>query len=76
MNCNAVKQGLKVRTVAKLDTTDGMLIAAHNLDARKPNTEGTVVGYVPGHGGDVWWVQHNDGVMAAYAFNEIQEVAK
>ena len=69
-----VKVGLKVKTNKRLGSTRGFLIAQPHLDARQPNKEGEVVGYVPGHGGDVWWVTHNDGTTGAYMFNEFSPV--
>jgi hypothetical protein len=38
----------------------------------KVGVEGTVTGYVPGHGGDAWWVQHDDGSVAAYWYPELE----
>jgi hypothetical protein len=32
---------------------------------------GTVLNYVPGRGGDVWFVQQDNGV-AAYCFTELE----
>ncbi len=73
MNLDKVKVGLSVRTT-KLGDTMGMLIVQNHLDARKANKEGTVAGYVPGHGGDVWWVRHADGTPGAYAFDEFEPI--
>lgn len=74
MNCNDVKPGLCV-TVAKLGSTDGMTIAPKHLAVRRVGTVGTVSGYVPGHGGDVWWVKHSGSEdVGAYCFDEIEPV--
>ncbi len=70
MKRDQVKVGLRVKTNKKLGNTKGFLISRKNLDVRKPNKNGIVVGWVPGHGGDVWWVQHNDGTVGAYDFDE------
>jgi hypothetical protein len=70
MNLNSVKPGLSVKTSFNLGSTRGMLIAQKHLDARKPNAEGVIKGWVPGHGGDVWWVEHKDGSVGAYSFDE------
>ena len=70
MDCNDVEPGLRVKTVFELESTRGMLIKQVHLDNRVPNAEGTVLGYVPGHGGDVWWVEHADKKVAAYSFAE------
>ncbi len=70
MNCNKVKVGLIVRTNKRLGKTTGFMVVQKHLDARKSGKAGVVTGYVPGHGGDVWWVNHNDGTCGAYVFNE------
>jgi hypothetical protein len=64
--------GTKVRTYKRLGKTDGMMISPNNLNLRKPNTVGEVSDWVPGHGGDVYWVQHEgDDRPAAYCFTEL-----
>ena len=70
MYLEKVKVGLKVKTNKRLGKTTGMFIAQKHLNARRPNKEGKVSGYVPGHGGDVWWVTHKDGTVGAYMFDE------
>lgn len=70
MKLEDVENGLRVRTVFNLRGTNGMTIAKKNLDARTTNALGTVRGWVPGHGGDVWWVQHDNGTVGAYVFDE------
>jgi len=72
MNLNHVKAGLPVTTNAELGETKGMLISAKNLSLRRPSAQGTVLGHVPGHGGDVWWVEHEKDVVAAYCFDEFE----
>lgn len=72
MDCNAVKPSLRVRTT-KLGKTTGMLIKEKHLEVRKAGVTGTVLSYVPGHGGDVWFVKH-DGCedVGAYCFDELE----
>lgn len=65
---------MQVMTSANLGDTKGMLIKRQYLDARQPNKVGEVIGYVPGHGGDVWWVSHADGTTGAYMFDEFNPV--
>jgi hypothetical protein len=38
----------------------GYMIKEHHLRARKLASTGVVLGHVPGHGGDVVWVQQDD----------------
>ncbi len=73
MELDKVRAGLKVKTT-KLGDTMGMFVVQKHLDARKANKEGSVTGYVPGHGGDVWWVRHVDGTTGAYAFDEFEPI--
>lgn len=69
-----VKPGLWVKTT-KLGKTVGMTIAEKHLSVRKEGVEGTVLNYVPGHGGDVWYVQHRDtSDVGAYMFTEFEPV--
>ena len=50
-----------------------MLIAQRRLDERVPDTDGVMRGWVPGHGGDVWWVEHEDGTVGAYTSHEVTD---
>lgn len=65
------KTGIRVRVVS-LGSTTGMLIKQIYLDARKVGIEGTYKGWVPGHGGDVWWIVHADQSVAAYMTTELE----
>lgn len=49
----------------------GFCVAQKHIDARKARSTGVYAGHVPGCGGDVWWVHHEDGTMGAYLFDEI-----
>lgn len=55
----------------------GMLIKPEYLANRENDIQGTVRGYVPGHGGDVWWVEH-DGTkkVAAYCTDEMFDLVE
>ena len=76
MNCNEIKNGLKVR-ITKLGETLGMMIKPRHLDCRKVGITGTISGYVPGHGGDVWWVKHDGSdEIGAYVFDEMEAVTE
>jgi hypothetical protein len=71
MRLEGVKIGMRVKTAGRLGNTGGMFVGKKHLDARKPRKNGKVVGHVPGHGGDVLWVSHNDDTVGAYMFNEL-----
>lgn len=71
MNLNDVKKDLKVK-ITRLGSTTGMFISQEYLGNRKKGATGTIVNWVAGHGGDVWWVKHDSGEVAAYCFDEFQ----
>jgi hypothetical protein len=58
--------------VGQLGSTTGMLVHDRHLKARQPNSRGTLLQWVPGHGGDVWAVKHASGDVAVYSVNEIK----
>ena len=63
--------GTKVRTHETLEGTKGMIIGPGNLSARRADAKGTIRGTVPGHGGDVYWVEHEgSALLAPYCFTE------
>lgn len=78
MKLNDVKQGLRVKTSSELGSTMGMFVMPKHLETRRPNALGIVLSHIPGHGGDVWWVQHGnapDGSeRGAYYYAEFEEV--
>jgi hypothetical protein len=57
--------GLDVR-VRALGSTQGMLVAEPLMNKRAVGAEGKLDQYVPGHGGDVWFVKYPDGSGAPY----------
>ncbi len=63
--------GVKVVTASELDDTMGMTVARKHTVCRRPDGYGRITGVVPGHGGDVYWVQHKDDeTIGAYCFTE------
>jgi hypothetical protein len=70
------KTGMRVRTT-RLGSTIGMLIKEKHLRVRRSGITGAIQGWVPGHGGDVWWVLHDDGdnVIGAYCTDEMEQIA-
>lgn len=75
MESEKVQTGMKVCTVSELrKNTKALAVEENFLNSRTPNTKGTVGMYVAGHGGDVWWVYHEDGTVAPYVFDEINPV--
>jgi hypothetical protein len=73
--------GKRIRTHEKLETTQGMLVAQRHLNGRRPNALGIIISWVPGHGGDAYWIRHVEGPssadpspVAAYCFTEFEFV--
>lgn len=71
--------GTRIRTRKDFTPSDtrGFLVADRHLMARKRNALGLIEGWVPGHGGDVYWVRHAEGdaradpcPVAAYLYTE------
>ena len=74
MNCNKITNGLKVKII-KLESIKGFLIKEKHLNCRRIGVTGTVDGWVPGHGGDVWWVKHEgNNEVGAYCFTEFEPI--
>jgi len=67
-----MENGEKVKVV-KLDSVSGFLISPKHLRIRKKGKIGIIRGWVPGHGGDVWWVEQDNGV-AAYSTSEFEKI--
>ena len=65
------EKGLRVKTRPSLLRTTGFIIHQKHIDARKPKKIGIVKRWVPGHGGDVWFVQHDDESIGAYRTDEL-----
>ena len=68
-----ITRGTRVR-VERLENTLGMLVPPKYLDNRRLGSEGVVHSWVPGHGGDVWFVDQDDGSVAVYSTDELQLV--
>ena len=70
------ERGTKFRTKAKLEAdTGGFLVKDSYVLDRTPNIEVSYYGFVPGAGGDVWWMEHEDGLIQAYCFTELEKIA-
>jgi len=72
MDLNDIKVGLHVRTYNKLRSAIGFIVHEKYLDARSPNKRGEILGYIPGHGGDCWWIKHSNSTIGAYCFDEFE----
>lgn len=72
MKLEDIAIGLRVK-IMTLGDTKGMFIKKEHLDVRKIGVKGTVIGYVSGHGGDIWWIKHDNGQIGAYVFDEFEK---
>lgn len=72
---NEVKNNMRVKIIS-LGDTRGMMINPKHTECRAVGRTGAVRGYVPGHGGDVWWVEHADGTVGAYVYDEFEREYK
>lgn len=70
-----LSNGTRVRTNDVLESGRGIFVRYACMVERVPGEEGIIVGVVPGHGGDVYWVHHeganND---APYCFTEFEVI--
>jgi hypothetical protein len=75
MQYSQVKEGLRVRTCPQLLEMPNLVVKpADRLRARQPNKEGNIITRVPKHGGDLWWIVHDDTSMAPYHFSELNPI--
>lgn len=77
MRRNRIVKGMKIRTKKKLLArwrADTFFVKEKYLTTRKTDKKGIILGYVPGCGGDVWWVQHSKKIFAAYRFDEFMPI--
>jgi len=70
---NGAHIGQRVRTHGQLGMTGGMIAHSAYIQNRRPGAFGTVSQIVPGHGGEVWVVTHEDNVKAVYSIDEMDE---
>lgn len=63
--------GTRVKTKGVLGSTDGIFVTASFLANRRRSTLGRFTNFVPGHGGDVWLIAHDDGSVAPYSYREL-----
>lgn len=70
-----LRNGLKVK-VTKLGKGEGLFVVPRHLEARKENVTGVLHQHIPGHGGDGWFVVHdNSQEIGAYWIDELDPVS-
>lgn len=71
MRLEDVRDNIRVRVV-RLNEHKGWNIDQKNIKARQQGVEGLVIGCAAGHGGEVFWVSHGGGDIAAYSSDELE----
>lgn len=68
-----LNNGTTIETHSNLDGEQvaAILVASKHIEARRTNEQGTIIGVVGGHGGDLYWVKHEHGT-AVYGFWEFE----
>lgn len=66
-----IRVGAPVITTA-LREPHGWLLDPAELGGRTANLPGRLLNAAPGHGGDVWFVEHGSGHVAAYSTSELK----
>ena len=74
MDLEKIHTSMRVKTSDILGDSPGLMVRTEHISARKPNKEGRISGIVSGHGGNAWWVTHDDGTVGAYLLDEIEPV--
>ena len=78
MKINEVKNGMRVK-ITKLGSTLGYMVKDKHIEARTLGSIGVLDGQIPGHGGEIWWIQHGEtpsklSSVGAYAYDEFEEI--
>ena len=57
-----------------LSNTSGFLVNEKYISTRKKDSIGEYAGFFPGTGGDIWGLKHENGDIAAYCFDELEDI--
>ena len=57
-----LERGFKIKINDTIEDPRGMMIKHEYLSRRTPGINGVILGCVPGHGGDVYWVFHGESI--------------
>jgi hypothetical protein len=60
--------------ITPMNECGGFLVKGNHILCRRPNEQGEYNGWVPGAGGDIWWIKHSDGTIGAYTFDELTDI--
>lgn len=67
-----LEPGTEIVTHKTLGPTSGFLVGLLYLQHRTPNVKAKIAGIVGGHGGDLYWVTHDDGTQSVYCYTEFE----
>jgi hypothetical protein len=72
-----LKNGARVKTRTSLDSSIGMIVPPQCLSMRRVSAEGIIRGVVGGHGGDLYYVEHeaHDLHYVVYCFTEFEVIS-
>ena len=73
MKESLVKVGMRI-VVTDIKTTTGYNVATEHIANRRLHARGTVLGYISGHGGEVYAVEHDAGPIAVYHYREFESI--
>lgn len=66
-----LESGTKVVTTTLDQRTRAAIFTnSRYLEARREGTKGKIVGFLAGHGGDIYWVEHGPNDIGAYGWWE------
>ena len=68
-----VETGMRI-VVTDIKTTIGYNVAKAHIANRGLHARGTILGYIPGHGGEVFAVEHDAGPIAVYHHSEFERI--
>lgn len=68
-----VKPGMRI-VITDIKTTRGYNVDKEHIANRCLHARGTVLGYISGHGGEVFAVEHDVGTIAVYHHSEFERI--
>jgi hypothetical protein len=57
--------------IASANDCEGFFVRNKYITSRKAGVNCTYLDFVPGSGGDIWWMEHEDGTVGAYMCTEV-----
>jgi hypothetical protein len=73
MRESEVKVGMRI-VINDIKGTKGFNVAREHIDNRALHARGIILGYISGHGGEVYAVKHDNGSIAVYHYSEFERI--